>query len=335
MSDATAFQESSSDDRRFLHYTMKITDRLATKNFFCNILGMKILRHEEMDSGCSAQCNGDYESPWSKTMAGYGHEHSFFTFELNYNYDVEGYIYGDDLSAVTIYSRQAVANAQQFLDKKYIESDNKESLIIHSPDGHRFILIDEDIYPGQDPVRCLSLNVSDLNKSKDYYTRLLKMKINEKESNDKHVKLYYGLTTSQDSQVKSKSGFLLDKQCQLQLNGLNKHIDRGTGYGRKAFSCPKHDIDLIQSMMEKEGFTVLIPAMELGGLLDFNKQKVVILSDPDGHEICFVGEENYFKGCETDPDAEKKFYKGLENTPDDPNKYLIGEDESTKRTTTS
>ncbi|UJR21870.1 hypothetical protein I4U23_024943 [Adineta vaga] len=331
MSSETSMQESTADDRRFLHYTMKITDRLATKNFFCNILGMKILRHEEMDSGCSAQCNGDYESPWSKTMAGYGHEHSFFAFELNYNYDVEGYEYGNDLFAVTIHNRQAVSNARQFLDKKYIENDSKESLIIHSPDGHRFILIDEDVYPGDDPVRCLSLNVSDLNKSTDYYTRLLRMKINEKESNDKHVKLYYGLTTQQEAKVKAKSGFLLDKQCQLQLNGLNKPIDRGTGYGRKAFSCPKNDIDLIQKMMEKEGFTILIPAMELGGLLDFNKQKVVILSDPDGHEICFVGEENYFKGCETDPDAEKKFYKGLENLPDDSYKYLIGEDESNKR----
>ncbi|CAF5173274.1 unnamed protein product, partial [Rotaria magnacalcarata] len=47
--------------------------------------------------------------------------------------------------------------------------------------------------------------------------------------------------------------------------------------------------------------------------------------------ICFVGEENYFKACETDPDAENKFYKGLENKPDDPNKYVIGEDESTKQ----
>ena len=80
MSNTTSNQESSSDDRRFLHYTLKITDRLLMKNFVCNILGMKILRHEEMDSGCDAQCNGDYQSPWSKTIAGYGHEHSFFYF---------------------------------------------------------------------------------------------------------------------------------------------------------------------------------------------------------------------------------------------------------------
>ncbi|CAF0980849.1 unnamed protein product [Rotaria sordida] len=331
MSHGTPLQESTSDDRRLLHFTMKITDRLATKNFFCNILGMKILRHEEMDSGCAAQCNGDFESPWSKTMAGYGHENSFFVFELNYNYDVEGYEYGNDFSSVTINNRQAVSNARQFLDKKFIEVDNKQSIIIRSPDGHRFILFDQDVYPGDDPVQCLSLNVSNLKTSIDYYTRLLKMKINENESNNNHVKLYYGLKTNQKSKVKTKSGFLVDNQCQLELIELKQPIDRGTGYGRKAFCCATNDVELIQNMIEKEGYNILIPVMELGDLLDFNKDKVVILSDPDGHEICFVGEENYFKACETDPDAEKKFYKGLENKPDDPNKYLIGEDESSKR----
>ncbi|CAF2936515.1 unnamed protein product [Rotaria sp. Silwood2] len=331
MSSETSLQESTSDDRRFLHFTMKITDRLATKKFFCNILGMKILRHEEMDSGCSARCNGDFDSPWSKTMAGYGNENSFFALELNYNYDVQGYEYGNDFSSVTIYNRQAVSNARQYLDKKFIEIDNKQSITIRSPDGHRFILIDKDVQPGDDPVRCLSLNVSNLKTSIDYYTRLLKMKINENESNDNHVKLYYGLKTTQQSKVKTKSGFLVDNQCQLELIEVKHSIDRGTGYGRKAFSCPKNDVELIENVIEKEGHDILIPAMELGGFLGFNKEKIVILSDPDEHEICFVGEENYFKGCEADPDAEKKFYKGLENKPDDPNKYLIGEDKSTKQ----
>lgn len=328
---ARSNQESSSDDRRFLHYTMKITNRLETKNFFCNILGMKVLRHEEMGSGCAAQCNGDYQSPWSKTMAGYGQENSFFAFELNFNYDVEGYEYGNDFSSITIYRKEAVANARQFLDKKYVEADEKQSIIVRSPDNHRFILVDEDVPPGDDPVRVLSLNVSNLKKSVDYYQRLLQMKVNQNESSDKQVRLYYGLTNPHGSQVKTQSGFLVDRQCQLELIGIDQPIRRGTGYGRKAFSCPVNDIDSIQKMMEKEGYTVLIPAMELGGMLDLNKVKVVILQDPDGNEICFVGEENYFKACESVPDAEKKFYEGLKNQPDEPNKYLIGEDESTKR----
>ncbi|CAF3586693.1 unnamed protein product [Rotaria socialis] len=331
MSSGSSLQESTSDNRRLLHFTMKITDRLAVRHFFCDILGMKILRHEEMDFACAAQCNGDFVSPWSKTMVGYGNENSVFVFELNYNYDVEGYEYGNDFSSVTIRNRQAVGNARQLLDKKFIETDNSQSIIVRSPDGHRFILINDDVSPGGNPVQCLSLNVSNLKKSVDYYTRLLEMKINEKESDDNHVKLYYGLTTTnQDSHVKTKAGFLLDNQCQLELIQVKTPINRGTGYGRKAFSCPISDVESIEKLIENNEHTILVPSMELGDLPD-SKVKVVILSDPDEHEICFVGEENYFKACETDPDAENKFYKGLENKPDDPNKYVIGEDESTKQ----
>ena len=289
MSNSRSIQRSICGDRRLLHFTMKITDRLAAKNFFCNILGMKILRHEEMDFGCSARCNGDFQSPWSKTMVGYGHENSFFAFELNYNYDVEGYTYGNDFSSVTICNRQAIVNARQFLDKKFIEQDDTQSMIIRSPDGHRFILINENIDPSNDPVQCLSLNVSNLKKSIDYYTHLLKMTINENESNEKYVKLYYGLTKNPESKVQTKSGFRLDKQCQLELIELDHHpINRGTGYGRKAFSCPTDDVELIQEMIEKAGHDILIPVMELGETENLNKDKIVILSDPDKHEVSLI-----------------------------------------------
>lgn len=289
MSSEASIQESISNDRRLLHFTMKITDRLATKDFFCNILCMKILRHEEKDIACSALCNGDFDSPWSKTMAGYGHEHSFFVFELNYNYFVENYTYGNDFSSVTIHHRQAFLNARHHLDKKFIEKEDTKSIVIHSPAGHRFILIDEDVSSDEDPVRCLSLNVSNLKNSIDFYTRLLKMKINEKESDDKHVKLYYGSArtkmSNEESRVKSKSGFLVDNQCQLELIELSEPIDHGTGYGRKAFCCPTNDIEKLENLIETEGHTVLIPTMELGESSDADKEKVVIIADPDGHEV--------------------------------------------------
>ncbi len=72
---------------------------------------MKILRHEEMDSGYSAQCNDSFESPWLKTIAIYDDEHSCFGFGLNYNYDVQGYKYGNDFASITTHNRQAIINA--------------------------------------------------------------------------------------------------------------------------------------------------------------------------------------------------------------------------------
>jgi catechol 2,3-dioxygenase-like lactoylglutathione lyase family enzyme len=290
MSNTHVTQESASNDRRLLHFTLKLTDRLIVKNFFCGILGMKMLRHEEMESGCVAQCNGNFESPWSKTMVGYGDENSFFALELNYNYEVQGYTYGDDFASVTIRSRQAVANARQNLDKAFIDRDDgdQQSMVIRSPDGHHFILIDDDVPTGNDPVQCLSLNVSNLKKSVDYYSRLLKMTVNEEESNDNRAKLYYGSRTesaNQESKLRSKSGFLVEQQCQLELIGVNHPIRRGTGYGRKAISCPTDDVEGVQKLIEQNGCRILIPSMRFGGMLDLNTDKVVILSDPDGNEV--------------------------------------------------
>lgn len=55
---------------RPLHFVFKIGNRFKTMDFFTNILGMKILRHEEFEEGCDAQCNGPYSGKWSKTMTG-------------------------------------------------------------------------------------------------------------------------------------------------------------------------------------------------------------------------------------------------------------------------
>lgn len=43
---------------RALHYVFKIGDRNQTAKFYREVLGMKVLRHEEFSDGCEAACNG-------------------------------------------------------------------------------------------------------------------------------------------------------------------------------------------------------------------------------------------------------------------------------------
>lgn len=43
---------------RALHYVFKIPDRKETMRFYREVLGMKVLRHEEFSEGCEATCNG-------------------------------------------------------------------------------------------------------------------------------------------------------------------------------------------------------------------------------------------------------------------------------------
>ena len=47
---------------RALHWVFKVpSPRADTIKFYREVLGMKILRHEEFEKGCEAACNGPYD----------------------------------------------------------------------------------------------------------------------------------------------------------------------------------------------------------------------------------------------------------------------------------
>ena len=75
------------------------------------VLGLRVLRHEEFESGCEATCNGPYGGAWSKTMVGLGDENCNFVFELTYNYGVDGYTEGNDLQYIALAMPEAVPRA--------------------------------------------------------------------------------------------------------------------------------------------------------------------------------------------------------------------------------
>ena len=100
--------------KRALHWVFKVSNRRESITFFREILGMKILRHEEFSEGCDAQCNGPFDGKWSKTMVGYGPEDTHFVMELTYNYNIGGYKLGNDLQGIIIQSTEAIERAKQF-----------------------------------------------------------------------------------------------------------------------------------------------------------------------------------------------------------------------------
>ena len=73
-----------------------------TLAFMTGVLGMKVLRHEENDEPCPLTCNGVFDTPWSKTMVGYGPEDTSYALELTYNYGIESYERGEGLQRFAI-----------------------------------------------------------------------------------------------------------------------------------------------------------------------------------------------------------------------------------------
>lgn len=268
--------------RRALHFVFKVGDRKETAKFYREVLGMKVLRHEEFEEGCKASCNGPYDGKWSKTMVGYGAEDNHFVVELTYNYGISNYVLGNDYQGITIVSSEAIANAKRL---NWPVTSEDGLLVVKAPGGYKFYLIDRPQPTNADPVQKVAIGVSNLEKSLDYWHKKCGLKIYS-QSSDKAL-LGYG-----------------DGQCKLELKNLKTAINHASAFGRIAFACPSSELAGLQKLMNDAGHKILTPLVSLDTPGKATVQ-VVILADPDGHEICFVGDEAFRSLSQVDPKAEE------------------------------
>uniref|UniRef100_A0A8C5R130 VOC domain-containing protein n=1 Tax=Leptobrachium leishanense TaxID=445787 RepID=A0A8C5R130_9ANUR len=90
-----------------------------------------------------------------------------------------------------------------------------------------------------------------------------------------------------------------DNQCKLELQDIGGPVDHGTAFGRIAFACPKEELPHIEEQMKKKEPENPNSPCTPGK----TTVQVVILADPDGHEISFVGAEAFEELSQTDPNA--------------------------------
>ncbi|KAM4589548.1 glyoxalase domain-containing protein 4 [Fundulus diaphanus] len=287
--------------RRALHFVFKVGDRAKTATFYRDVLGMKVLRHEEFEEGCKATCNGPYDGKWSKTMVGFGPEDEHFVAELTYNYGVGEYQLGNDFLGLTLQSSQAVSNAKRL---GWPLTQVEEALYLtQAPGGYPFYIVDKE-QPPHDPVQKVSLGVSDLQRSTHYWATLLGMKVIGKCEEKNTVLLGF----SDSSELKTR--LIEGCTCKLELRDVGGKVDHGTAFGRIAFACPREQLPAIEALMKKENQKILTPLVSLDTPGKATVE-VVILADPDGHEICFVGDEAFRQLSAVDPEGNELLDKAM------------------------
>ncbi|XP_033168814.1 glyoxalase domain-containing protein 4 [Drosophila mauritiana] len=281
---------------RALHYVFKIGDRAKNAFFFRQILGMTVLRHEEFKEGCDAACNGPYDNRWSKTMVGYGPESSHFVIELTYNYGVSSYELGNDFGGVTIHSKDILSRAAEH-SYPVTQVAGKAGSLLTSPDGYKFYVIDQ-ASASSDPVQSVELNVSNLQNSRKYWHDLLQLKVLEE--SEASVRLTYD-----------------EQQASLEITQISEPINRAKAYGRIAFAIPAAQQPPLQDAVKAAGGAILTPLITLDtpGKATVS---VVILADPDGHEICFVDEEGFGQLSQVESDGDKRLDRYIEKDPFQP-----------------
>uniref|UniRef100_A0A2K5Y3E5 Glyoxalase domain containing 4 n=1 Tax=Mandrillus leucophaeus TaxID=9568 RepID=A0A2K5Y3E5_MANLE len=239
--------------RRALHFVFKVGNRFQTARFYRDVLGMKVLRHEEFEEGCKAACNGPYDGKWSKTMVGFGPEDDHFVAELTYNYGIGDYKLGNDFVGITLASSQAVSNARKL---EWPLTEVAEGVFeTEAPGGYKFYLQNRSL---PQPSVWLAF-IFPLN----YFCA-----------------------------------------CKLELQGIKGAVEHAAAFGRIAFSCPQKELPDLEDLMKRENQKILTPLVSLDTPGKATVQ-VVILADPDGHEICFVGDEAFRELSKVDPEGSK------------------------------
>ncbi|XP_026304148.1 glyoxalase domain-containing protein 4 isoform X2 [Piliocolobus tephrosceles] len=217
-------------------------------------------------------------------MVGFGPEDDHFVAELTYNYGIGDYKLGNDFMGITLASSQAVSNARKL---EWPLTEVAEGVFeTEAPGGYKFYLQNCSL-PQSDPVLKVTLAVSDLHKSLNYWCDLLGMKIYEKDEEKQRALLGYA-----------------DNQCKLELQGVKGAVDHAAAFGRIAFSCPQKELPDLEDLMKRENQKILTPLVSLDTPGKATVQ-VVILADPDGHEICFVGDEAFRELSKVDPQGSK------------------------------
>ena len=132
-----------------------------------------------------------------------------------------------------------------------------------------------------DPVKKVTLASSDLEKSVNYWSGLLQMKVHEK--SDNKAVLGFG-----DDQAKLEllaigriySHVYIDSLYKLLLFGhIGSKVEHAKAFGRVAFSCPSSQLPDIEASVKKAGETILTPLVSLDTPGEATVQ-VVILADP-------------------------------------------------------
>lgn len=285
-----------SANSRALHFVLKVGNLKKNVEFFRDKLAMKVLRHEVFEQGCEAACNGPYAGKWSKTMIGYGQEDDYFVMELTYNYSVGSYKLGNDLQYIKIALKRDLFEKIHATESSS-SNTNEQTLCLNSPDGYKFIISTNDSVNKQD-VTEVCLSCSNLKKSIDYWVNLLKMK-------------QYGDIDTNEALLR-----YADDQATLRLRQISEPIDHKSAYGRIAFSCPSVDLKPIQAVVEEAEQKVLTPYLSLDTPGKATVQ-VVILADPDGHEICFVGDEGFRELSKVDPEANNLIEQSMRDDKSD------------------
>ncbi|MCL4130197.1 UNVERIFIED_CONTAM: hypothetical protein GTU68_055208 [Idotea baltica] len=189
---------------------------------------------------------------------------------------------GNDFLGLYIQSSESIERAKSSGLAMKQEGD---VFTLQTLDGYKIHLINKPQPQDEDPVKKVSLASSNLPRSVAYWRDLA------------------GMTVFEKSSSSARLGYC-PKQAQLVLEDIGGPVEHAKAFGRIAFACLSAELKQIEALVNEKGEKVLTPFISLDTDGKASVQ-VVILADPDGHEICFVGDEGFRELSQVDPKGDE------------------------------
>eukprot|EP00929_Paragymnodinium_shiwhaense_P035945 TRINITY_DN19327_c0_g1_i1.p1 TRINITY_DN19327_c0_g1~~TRINITY_DN19327_c0_g1_i1.p1 ORF type:complete len:440 (+),score=137.12 TRINITY_DN19327_c0_g1_i1:68-1387(+) len=281
------------------HWVIRSTELERTLKFLKEVFGMKVLRHEENATPCAITCNGNYQTPWSKTMVGYRSEDDGYCLEVTYNYGVDDYPVGGGLAYFTI----GVDDPDAALKKAEELGCELEGNKVTGPDGYKFRIVQQP--KGRvEQFHYVVLRVENLAASFDFYRQI--------GMHDMTAELKHHFTCNNDRG--SFVGYKTEEEVPLLLLE-RKNVKLEQWEGRNAIVVPDCILRrLYNRVVEESEGSVKHPIREFNELPQLRRIRglppmscevdpdaddgkpnmaVAIVSDVDGYEICLVSADTY------------------------------------------
>jgi lactoylglutathione lyase len=126
---------------RILHTMIRVGDLGASKTFYCEALGMKVLRERDLPDGKFSLC-----------FLGYGDEADHTVIELTYNYGRAKYELGDAFGHIAIGATDIKAACERVRSLGYkvtrepgpMKHGTTVIAFVEDPDGYKIELIQRD-----------------------------------------------------------------------------------------------------------------------------------------------------------------------------------------------
>jgi len=214
--------------------------------------------------------------------------------ELTYNYGISSYAQGNDYRHISLLKSLLPAD---IIDRAKIHGLNVEqseegTLLTMPHDGYKFLIVDTPDVPeyqhNQDPFLHVSLNVSNLRGSVEYYRDALGFTVFKDNSGDhSNPRVIIGFTSTKSFKMEL-----------VQLKNSEVGVQHAKAIGRIAIETE----DNAQSNVEQNVMLTTAGTRDriVHGpfALPPHNERVIIIRDPDGYELCFVEASGYKKCTE-------------------------------------